>query len=1092
MLVLLWLAAAGPVAVSGEIEVASLQETASLEGEWLFHEGDNLAWAAPDVDDSGWEKLKVPGGFGGQGHADLVGAFWYRLHVKAPRPKGNDQVSIQLWNVDSAYEAYVDGYLVGGRGSVVSPHVEDGFHPAIWRVPREALDDGELVLAVRGWRDPLRQSAQPGRGGLMHGPIAMGPSDELGRSFVMRDVDKWLLVGVFVVVGLYHLQLYRRRRALREYFWFGLFALLMGPYVFMEIQLANSFISGTARGKISFFCIFTMLAVFVQFLWPFLRTRIRWWWRAFQIASVAWCVVMLAWPTMWFVHRTLVIYELGGLLPLVVGAIALVARRAWQGDPEARTLAIGTLLMAGTAVNNILRSVGWQTPELSDFAFAGFVLSMAVSLSNRFTRVYNEVDEKNAELLKMDKLKDEFLANTSHELRTPIHGIIGLTESLIDGATGPLPPSTISNLKMIAMSGDRLAALVNDILDFSKLKEGQLALEPHAVDLHSIVDVVLHLSKPLSDKKSLVLVNEVSRELPAARADEHRLQQILFNLVGNAIKFTESGTVRVSAARDGEMLRIDVVDTGIGIDKKDHARVFESFQQGDGSTARLYGGTGLGLAVTKRLVELHGGVVGLDSEKGKGSRFFFTLPVDVTGSGPVDVAADAALVRRVGAVPNAPKVEVPEESDGRTVRPPSTPAAVPRARTERFKVLVVDDEPVNVQVLENHLALSDYAVRHASSGPEALALVEKGFMPDLILLDVMMPRMSGFEVCEALRRRYPATELPVVLVTAKDQVQDVVVGFEMGANDYLTKPVAKNELLARIRTHLHVAKMNAATARFVPYEFLSLLGKETLIDIKKGDQVEKNMAILFSDIRSFTTITEKKTPEENFAFINSYMEHMEPAILENGGFIDSFIGDAIMALFEEGGRRGIAAGISMQKRMPAFNELRKKKGEIPIKIGIGVNTGPLMLGTIGGVSQIKCGVIGDSVNLASRIEGMTKMYGAAFLVSESTREGTEGITFREVDIVQAKGKKEPVTIYEVVDADEDGVRERKLASLPRYAEGLALYRARKFADAEALFAELQKAEPADLVFTLYRDRAAHFRASPPPPDWRAVEKLESK
>ena len=1077
-------------AMQGTAQVSSLSAVTTLEGEWLFHAGDSLAWADPGLDDADWERLKVPLGIGSQGHRDLVGPFWYRLHLHVPRARGSDQVSIHLGSVDSAFELYADGFLVGGRGSITAPQAIDSDSPGNWRVPAQTLDDGELVLAVRGWRAPERVDSKPERGGMMRGAPSIGPTDELARAFVVDDLQDLVLAGIFAVVGLYHLHLFRRRRDLREYLWFGLFAFFVGVYVFAQTEINHAVFTNNQRGKLSQFCIYMLTPCFVQFLWPFLRLRLRWWHRAYQAVCAAWTVVMLAMPGLWFAQKFLVYFELGLLVPMIITTTIVIVRTAWRGDAEARTILFGTLALLLTVANDILRERHiLMTPEVTQFAFALFVLSMAVSLSNRFARVYGELDEKNGELLKMDKLKDEFLANTSHELRTPIHGIIGLADSLIDGATGALPGPTIDNLRMIVRSGERLSGLVDDILDFSKLKGGQLALQARATDLHATVDVVLRLSKPLADKKGLALESRVSAELPPASADEHRLQQILFNLVGNAVKFTETGSVRVEASDRGDFLEVAVVDTGIGIDAKDHARVFESFQQGDGGTAREYGGTGLGLAVTKRLVELHGGTITIDSAKGRGSRFAFTLPVDRTGALAAEtLTARADLARRL---------VVPEEPSGfRAERPPSSPpltsAAVPRARTERFKVLVVDDEPVNIKVLENHLALNDYEVAHAGSGPEALALVDKGFKPDLILLDVMMPRMSGFEVCAVLRERHPATDLPVVLVTAKNQVQDIVAGFEAGANDYLTKPIAKNELLARIRTHLHVAKMNAATARFVPYEFLALLGKETLIDIKKGDQVEKRMSILFSDIRSFTTLTEKKSPEENFAFINRYLEHMEPAILEVGGFIDSFIGDAIMALFEEGAEQSVRAGIGMQRRLPAFNEERRARGEVPIKIGIGVNTGPLMLGTIGGASHIKCGVIGDSVNLASRIEGMTKMYGAAFLVSEDTRAGLTGFSFREVDRVTAKGKANPVTIYEVVDADEDGVREKKLAGMPQYAEALALYRSRAFADAENAFAELLRGAPDDKTYALYVERSAAFRASPPPAGWDAVEKLESK
>jgi two-component system sensor histidine kinase ChiS len=1076
------------------VEVRTLRSETSLAGKWRFAPGDDMARASPDFDDSAWDLLDVPRGLGGQlggKYRALTGMYWYRLTLKVPPARGNDLPGFEVGNVDSAYELYVDGSYIGGRGSVVAPNVVEPSRPAIWRLPAAAFEDGEIVIALRGWRSEERASARPDRGGMTHPRVRLGQVDELARAAIITQLDEIVLTSVFIVVGLYHLNLFMRRRALREYFWFGLLSLLIGIYVVMNADITHGLTSFVVGDKIAYFCIFTIMPVIVQFLWPFLGQPLRWWWRVYQAFCVSWTAVAMLWPSMWFANRFLVFWEVVALLPLMVMVIALIARRVWAGDPEARTIAIGMGALILTAANNIGRSLGWQTPEVTNWAFAMFVLSMAVSLSNRFTRVYGELDLKNHELVKMDKLKDEFLANTSHELRTPIHGIIGLADSLADGATGPLPAATVENLRMIVSSGERLSGLVNDILDFSKLRGGQLELTTGPVDLHAAVDIVLRLSKPLADKKGLTLTSEVPRDIPPAKADEHRLQQILFNLVGNGLKFTENGGVTVRARVDGAVLRVDVIDTGIGVDPKDHARIFESFQQADGSSSREYGGTGLGLTVTRKLVELHSGTISLESAKGKGSTFSFTLPVDTSGASLV------ALKPRTVVLPQVP-MGLPPSSQDSAASVPATPAAVPRPTgQQRFKVLVVDDEPVNVKVLENHLSLSDYEVARAASGHEALALVEKGFKPDLILLDVMMPRMSGFEVCQTLREKYPATELPVVLVTAKNQVADVMAGFEAGANDYLTKPVAKNELLARIRTHLHVAKMNLATARFVPYEFLSLLGKETLIDVRKGDQVAREMSVLFSDIRGFTTLVEKKTPAENFAFINAYLEHMEPAITENGGFVDSFIGDAIMALFEGGASTALRAGIAMQRRMPSFNEVRARRGEEPIKIGIGLNTGQLMLGTIGGHTHIKCGVIGDCVNLASRIEGMTKMYGATLLISDTTRAGLDdatlaSVSLREVDKVAAKGKAKPVTIYEVIDADEDSVRDVKLKQVARYTEALAQYRARAFAEAAQAFEALAREAPVDVVLAIYAERARRHRDTPPPASWDGVEKLDTK
>lgn len=464
-------------------------------------------------------------------------------------------------------------------------------------------------------------------------------------------------------------------------------------------------------------------------------------------------------------------------------------------------------------------------------------------------------------LQRTDKLKDEFLANTSHELRTPLNGIIGIAESLLEGATGKLSPATVSNLAMISTSGRRLANLVNDILDFSKLKHQTLELQLKPVALREIAEVVITLSKPLVGQKNLQLINAIPPDLPLVSADENRLQQIFQNLIGNAMKFTDSGSVQVSAqlissegdkeigkwgvtryAQDAQRksplglegngknvetsslaaqiaiqnlksnIQITVSDTGIGIPENKLDRIFESFEQADGSTARIYGGTGLGLAIAKKLVELHGGEIWVESTPDRGSRFTFTLPVTQVSeigsfgtqvSSPRDRFPSSPLLSPMFSVNDREQLIddkrqmtsseelVLGDVQGQLTNDPEPP----------YKILVVDDEPVNRQVLVNHLSLHNYEITEASSGSEALALLEGRLKPDLILLDVMMPRMTGYEVTRRIRETWQANELPIVLLTARNQVSDLVVGLESGANDYLTKPIAKDELLARIKTH---------------------------------------------------------------------------------------------------------------------------------------------------------------------------------------------------------------------------------------------------------------------------------------------------
>jgi two-component system sensor histidine kinase ChiS len=413
------------------------------------------------------------------------------------------------------------------------------------------------------------------------------------------------------------------------------------------------------------------------------------------------------------------------------------------------------------------------------------------------------------QLRRLDRLKDEFLANTSHELRTPLNGIIGLAESLIDGATGELSTETKANLSMIALSGRRLANLVNDVLDFSKLKYKTIELDLRPVGMQALTEVVLMLSKPLVGAKSLQLVNNIRPDTPLVEADENRVQQIMHNLVGNAIKFTPAGTVEVSARVEDEYLAISVSDTGIGIPEDQFEHIFASFEQADGGIERAYGGTGLGLAITKQLVELHGGTIQVQSTVGQGSRFTFTLPLSRT---PADLqpVEPLKLEPETGSLAyELPKREVqPVQGD--------------------FNILIVDDEPVNLQVLSNQLSLENYAVTPAMSGPEALEAIQSGLRPDLILLDVMMPRMSGYEVSQKLRQQYSLFELPILILTAKNRTDDLIAGFEAGANDYITKPVGKSALLARVKTQLTLKEAVKA------HNLLSTLHKE--LDIAREIQ----------------------------------------------------------------------------------------------------------------------------------------------------------------------------------------------------------------------------------------------------------------
>jgi predicted ATPase/class 3 adenylate cyclase/GAF domain-containing protein/tRNA A-37 threonylcarbamoyl transferase component Bud32 len=286
--------------------------------------------------------------------------------------------------------------------------------------------------------------------------------------------------------------------------------------------------------------------------------------------------------------------------------------------------------------------------------------------------------------------------------------------------------------------------------------------------------------------------------------------------------------------------------------------------------------------------------------------------------------------------------------------------------------------------------------------------------------------------------------------------------------------IQNSKLYTEVRgNESRLAQLNKAYERFVPHQFLQFLEKSSIIDVELGDQVQLEMSVLFSDIRDFTTLSETMTPEDNFKFINSYLSRMEPVINKNKGFIDKYIGDAIMALFSGEADHAVKAGIAMLHRLAEYNEYCANAGCAPIQIGIGINTGSLMLGTVGGPNRMDGTVISDAVNLASRVESLTKNYGVSLLITQPTYSRLKNpsqYAIRTLDTVKVKGKSEAVTVYEVFDADPPEIKQAKLVTLELFAEARALYSEGKLFEAARLFSECWRQNPGDRVAKIYWER----------------------
>lgn len=480
----------------------------------------------------------------------------------------------------------------------------------------------------------------------------------------------------------------------------------------------------------------------------------------------------------------------------ILFAMVILFRALMQKRQSSLLLFSGSVILYLCAVNDILNELRLiDTVVLMRMGLLAFILCQSWALALRFSKafatsekLFAEVQEKNIALSKLNRLKDEFLATTSHELRTPLNGIIGITEALLDGAAGQISDKARANLRMVDHSGRRLARLVDEILDFARLKNSDVTLVMRAVDLRASATAVTSVLERTLDGRDVAFEIHIPESLPPVLGDEDRIQQILYNLLGNAAKFTEKGRIVLSAEMSGEMVSVSVADTGSGIAEDRLETIFEPFDQ-SGVTAGGVRGTGLGLSITENLVRLHGGRIRADSAPGRGARFTFTLPL-------AGVDTPAATL---------PPAGTREDEDlPAAVAPAALPPVLEPAAPGGYRVLVVDDDPINLQVAANHLTAAGHGVWTAVDGADALEIIRSEEKPDLVLLDIIMPGMSGHEVCRAIRENHAPPALPVVMLTAAGHTESLVAGFAAGANDYLTKPFSGQELTVRVNAQLQL------------------------------------------------------------------------------------------------------------------------------------------------------------------------------------------------------------------------------------------------------------------------------------------------
>ncbi|MFS0724184.1 ATP-binding protein [Paenibacillus sp. 1P07SE] len=793
-----------PFAAAGEIDLAdwdfAKHGTVKLQGEWTFYWERLVSGPGLQLDDGGqwvtiphvWTDVQMDG-------ADLPGAGYGTYHLRVRLPSDVDQLALRIPTLSTACRILVDGREVASCGHV-SADPESAIAAYRPQVAQFAVEGDTLEVAVQ------ISNYMYDRGGMWYA-LDLGLPDQVQRLRENVLAMDLVLIGIFFFMGLYHLCLYLLRPFTRVALLFAIGCLIgaLRLLVIDEVVLLNWFPAISLRWivMLEYLTYYGGVAAITHYLYELypgeVSKRVT---HAVTYISGLFILTVLLMPVSFF--TSLVGYSHLALLPLIIYLLHSVYRAIRRRRDGARLQFWGILFFFLTIVHDMLFNMfyiySWMYElqtirifkrQIMVLGLFVLVFVQAIVLARRFSKSFTEVEQMSERLVALNKMKDEFLFNTSHELKTPLHGVINLTEAMRDGAVGELNATQRNHLTSIISVTRRLSNLIHDILDLYKLKHGELQLDRRQVSLQAVLKANQAIFQHFIANRPIRLQMHVPKDLPPVYVDENRLLQILYNLIGNAVKFTERGEVNVTAEQRGEEVIVAVSDTGVGIPPDKQAHIFQSFEHIGASVAREYGGTGLGLSITKRLVELNGGTLSVTSAVNQGSTFRFTLPASAEAAAGTAVAEEEpSLLTHIESVQDVGRHEPGGSAGG----------------GERYTILAVDDDPTNLQVIVNIFAQESVRILLASNGAETLELLETRSDIDLIILDVMMPGLSGYEVCQRLRERFTLFELPVLLVTVKNEPEDLLQGFDAGANDFLVKPFYSHELKGRVRTLLELKR----------------------------------------------------------------------------------------------------------------------------------------------------------------------------------------------------------------------------------------------------------------------------------------------
>ncbi|MEH6944542.1 hybrid sensor histidine kinase/response regulator [Bacillus sp. JJ722] len=826
-------------------------KTILLKGEWQFAPNHFFLPNKDKAEDIKWKKVdstKVhsPNGFGS-----------YRLRILL-NPDNQQEYSLSIKSILTASKVFVNGKEVAQSGIPANNEDEHFGRNMPYTVPL-GFNEKEIEIVIHASNFDLARS------GGIYKPIEFGTTHTIKKKQLISQIMELAGCILFLFHGVYSFIFYLISFPKKQFLYLAI-AFFCGSFVIViehDLLLMQLFpqMSYEWSLKILEVLYISSIVCLIHFFAILLpnnqRSRFH---SRLSLLLIVYCFFI---PFIPFHYPMYIVMLSLGLMNLLIILIT-GAKTIFFGQKHIIFILLCGISILSSVTWGIIDRMGvYDVPYYSlDFIIAVFCL--ATFTFKNYYRVHEESKELTKKLQKVDKMKDEFLANTSHEVRNPLHGIMNIAQIILERNQNSLDEESKNDMQLLINISKRLSLILNDLLDATRLKESEIRLHINQISIHSVVTGVFEMLQYLIEGKNIQFVIDIPKNFPHVAADENRLIQILFNLIHNSIKFTSKGKIMVRVEEKNRMANIHVKDTGIGMDAKILKRIFEPYEQGDPSIVTIREGFGLGLSICKQLVKLHGGNLSVQSIPGKGTTFTFTLPL----------AKDKSVVSRKDQA-----TFIFTEKDtyiNNSISKQSSEA------TGVQRILIVDDDPVNVKILREILLNENYDVVTCTNGCEAFKLLMKGTW-DLVIADVMMPKLSGYELTQKIREHYSPSELHILLLTARRQLEDMNIGFRSGANDYVIKPVEKIELVARVRalTDLRnsVKKQVEMEAAWLQAQIKPHFLFNTLNTIMAYNEIDSNKMLelleVFADYlrESFDTMNLEQTVplEKELKLVHSYI-----------------------------------------------------------------------------------------------------------------------------------------------------------------------------------------------------------------------------